>query len=107
MSTHQQITDDHHFRREDRTLRWKRIAAHLSENPADFSIALENLDRWERGGRLHTAPIIEWRKRILAAQAHPSAMAELLHFMETPNHDSEPIKSCSPFVGVVKEIPWE
>ena len=35
-------TDDHHFRREDRVLRWQRIAGHIAEHPTDLSIALEN-----------------------------------------------------------------
>jgi hypothetical protein len=95
--------DDFHFRREDRGLRWKRLAVHLSACPADFHVALGNIDRWEKSGRVHPAPLIEWRERILAALASPAAMDSLIRFMETPNHDSEPIKSCSPFVGILEE----
>lgn len=103
MEASQAKSDDYHFRREDRSLRWRRIATHLSKHPADFQIALENIERWEKSGRVHTAPLIEWRKRILAALASPDAMVSLIRFMETPNHDSEPIKSCSPFVGILEE----
>jgi len=92
--------DDHHFRREDRISRWRRIARHIESHPEDLAIALENLDRWQALGRVHPGPIHDWRKRILAAQASEEGMRALLQFMAEPNHDSEPIKSCSPFVGL-------
>lgn len=92
--------DDHHFRREDRTLVWRRIAKHIENHPDDLAIALENLDRWQVLGRVHPGPIHEWRERILAAQDSPEGMHALLDFLAAPNHDSEPIKSCSPFVGL-------
>lgn len=92
--------DDHHFRREDRALLWRRIARHIEAHPDDLAIALENLDRWQALGRVHPGPIREWRGRIHAAQDSPDGMRALLQFMEEPNHDSEPIKSCSPFVGL-------
>jgi hypothetical protein len=91
---------DHHFRREDRTLRWQRIAAHIADHPADLSIALGNIDRWLALGRVHPAPLLEWRKRIHAAQHSPAAFRDLTHFLAAPNHDAEPLKSCSPFVGL-------
>jgi len=92
--------EDHHFRREDRTLLWLRLARHVEAHPEDLVIALENLDRWQALGRVHPGPIHEWRKRILVAQCSPEGMRALLDFMAQPNHDSEPIKSCSPFVGL-------
>ena len=92
--------EDHHFRREDRTVLWQRIAAHIQAHPGDLSIAMENLDRWQALGRVHPGPIHDWRARILAAQQSPEGMRALLEFMAAPNHDSEPIKSCSPFVGL-------
>ncbi len=91
---------DHHFHREDRESKWRRIAQHIAVHPADLSIALENLDRWEALGRVHPAPILEWRRRILAALESKESMAELIDFLAAPNHDSELIKSCSPFVGL-------
>jgi len=51
--------DDHHFHREDRELKWRRISAHLEAHPEDLSIALENLERWEALGRVHRGPIRE------------------------------------------------
>jgi hypothetical protein len=92
--------EDHHFRREDRTLRWQRIAMHIKAHPEDLTIALENLDRWQTLGRVHPGPIHDWRERIRAAQTSDEGMRALLQFMAEPNHDSEPIKSCSPFVGL-------
>lgn len=93
--------EDHHFRREDRADRWRRIAAHLAQQPADFAIALANIDRWLALalGRVHPAPLHEWRARILAAQSSAVAMQELIDYLAAPNHDSEPLKSCSPFAG--------
>lgn len=93
-------TEDHHFRREDRATKWSRIAQHIEAHPEELNIALENLDRWEKLGRVHPAPIHEWRNRILAAQSSEEEMRHLLQFAAAPNHDSEPIKSCSPFVGL-------
>ena len=92
--------DDHHFRREDRLVHWQRIARHIERHPEDLTIALENLDRWLALGRVHPGPIHEWRRRIVTAQDSPDGMRELLDFLAAPNHDSEPIKSCSPFVGL-------
>lgn len=93
-------TDDHHFRREDRAQLWRRLAKHIEAHPEDLDVALENLDRWQTLGRLHPGPIREWQRRIHAAQASESGMRALIEFMAEPNHDSEPIKSCSPFAGL-------
>jgi hypothetical protein len=97
--------DDHHFRREDRASRWRRIARHIETHPEDLAIALENLDRWQALGCVHPGPICEWRERIHAAQSSAEGMCALLQFMAEPNHDSEPIKSCSPFVGLPMAMP--
>ncbi len=58
--------------------RWKKLARHLRDHPEAFDIALENLDRWEKWGRVHPAPLHEWRRRILEARSSPSAMDDLL-----------------------------
>ena len=93
-------TTDHHFLRENREVMWRRIASHIDAHPEDLAIALENLDRWELLGRVHPGPIHEWRERILAARESREHMRALIDFLAAPNHDSEPIKSCSPFVGL-------
>lgn len=91
---------DHHFHREDRALHWQRIAAHVASHPEDLSIALENIDRWLALGRVHPAPLHEWRARIFAARASAAAMREFIDYLAAPNHDAEVLKSCSPFAGL-------
>jgi len=100
-------SSDHHFRREDRSLHWRHIAGHLSDHPADLSIALDNIRRWLELGRVHPAPLIEWRERIVAAQQSGAAFRDLIDFLATPNHDAEPLKSCSPFAGLPLAVPAE
>lgn len=93
-------TDDHHFRREDRVVRWQRIAAHIAAHPENLSIALDNIDRWLALGRVHPAPLLEWWDRIHAAQTSPAAFQAFVTYLAAPNHDSERIKSCPPFAGL-------
>jgi hypothetical protein len=92
--------DDHHFRREDRAIRWQRIASHIREHPEDLAIPLANCERWLASGRVHPAPLLEWRRLIHAAQDSPQALSEFIGFLASPNHDAQPLKSCSPFVGL-------
>jgi hypothetical protein len=94
------ISEDYHFMREDRTLHWERIAAHVKEHPQDLAIPLENIERWLAFGRVHPAPLLEWRQKIQEAQISPTALRELIEFLALPNHDAETLKSCSPFVGL-------
>ena len=92
--------DDHHFRREDRVVRWQRIAAHIAGHPEDLAIALANCDRWLAFGRVHPTPLLEWQQLIRAAQSSPEALSKFVQFLAAPNHDAQPLKSCSPFVGL-------
>jgi len=94
------MSDDFHFRREDRTIRWRRIAEHLASHPDDVGIALENIERWLDWGRVHPAPLLEWRDRILAAKGSEEAFREFIEALAKNDHDSNPLKSCSPFVGL-------
>lgn len=94
------LPDDHHFLREDRTIRWQRIARLVKENPKNLDIALENIERWLKLGRVHPAPILDWKQRIHNARQSPETFAEFIAFLAEPNYDSFPIKSCSPFVGL-------
>ena len=96
---------DHHFLREDRVVLWRRISAHLSAHPEELRIALENIERWLKRGRLHPAPLLDWRDRILAARESAAAFEQLIAFIAEPNQDSERIKSCSPFVGLSFHTP--
>lgn len=97
--------EDHHFRREDRAVRWRRIASHIAEHPEDLGIALANCERWLAGGRLHPAPLLEWQRLIHAAQASPEAFRDFISFLAAPNHDDGPLKSCSPFAGLPLDEP--
>ena len=92
--------DDHHFCREDREVRWRRIASHIEGHPEDLAIALANCDRWLALGRVHPAPLREWQRLIHAAQTSSEALHNFVLFLAAPNHDAQPIKSCSPFVGL-------
>ena len=91
---------DPHFEREERGDRWRRIASQVERDPECLEVALENLDRWEQWGRVHPGPLREWRRRILAAQSSRAEREALICFLAAPNHDEEPLKSCSPFVGI-------
>ncbi len=93
------MPDDFHLYRKDRRLHWHEIAATVRENPGLLQVPLGNIERWLAKGRLHPAPLQEWKRRILLAQSSPEDFQQLLAFMEADNHDSEPLKSCSPFVG--------
>ncbi len=97
--------EDHHFHREDRVLRWQRIASHIAEHPENLSIPLANCDRWLALGRVHPGPLREWQRLITTAQGSPEAFAEFISFLAAPNHDEQPIKSFSPFVGLPIESP--
>jgi hypothetical protein len=59
---------DHHAFQEDRATRWRRIARHVSAHPEGLDIALENIARWLALGRVHPAPLPDWKKKIEAAQ---------------------------------------
>jgi hypothetical protein len=93
-------TDDHHFLREDRAVRWQRIAGHIAEHPEDLAIPLANCERWLALDRVHPAPLREWQSLIHAAQNSPEALHDFIRFLAAPNHDAQPLKSCSPFVGM-------
>lgn len=94
------MADDFHFRREDRTTRWQRIAEHLSRNPEDLEIALENIERWLSWGRVNRGPILEWRARILVAKSSEENLREFLDDLIRDDCNSNPLKSCSPFAGL-------
>jgi len=100
LSVELSMSDDFHFRREDRGERWQRIADHLARNPDDVDIALENITRWLDRGRVHPGPILEWRRRIVAARSSEEAFRRFLDELSRNDCDANPLKSCSPFVGL-------
>jgi len=66
--------EDHHFRREDRTVHSLRIASYIAQHPEDPAIPLANCERWLSLGRVHPAPLLEWQLLIHAAQGSPEAL---------------------------------
>lgn len=94
------MSKDFHLYRQDRRLHWRQIAARLRAQPEALGIPLANIERWLARGRLQPAPLLEWKRRILLAQASSAEFNALLGYLEAANDDSEPIKSCSPFVGL-------
>lgn len=93
-------TNPHLLRPTDQEAQWRNLAAHLRSHPEDLDIALENINRWEQWGRTHPAPLHEWRTRIHAARQSNQAFEQFLDFLSTPDVDENPLKSCSPFVGI-------
>ena len=93
------MPNDFHLYRQDRRVHWREIAARLRTHPEALEIPLANIERWLAKGRLQPAPLLEWKRRILLAQASSAEFDKLLGYLEADNDDAEPIKSCSPFVG--------
>jgi len=62
---------------------------------------LGNIERWLKRGRVKETPLFEWRSRIEAAQSDSVKMGGMLGYLRAENHDAEPLKSCSPFVGIL------
>lgn len=95
-----ELTDPHLFREPPRQ-RIARVAACIEAAPeACFAIALENLERWQKHGRLHPGPLIEWRQRIHEAQSSAQALLAFLQFLRSSDPDECLLLSCSPFVGL-------
>jgi hypothetical protein len=95
---------DPHFRPKD-PQRWQRLVEHLLCNPDGFAIALENLQRWEDWGRVHPGPHHEYPAKIKTAFEDPDQMTAFLDWQAADNEDSEVLKGCAPFVGVLDKPP--
>lgn len=80
---------------------WNAIADRIERDPTCLSVPLNNIERWLKRGRVRESPLIEWRRRIVSAQGGAAEFDELINFLRAENHDSEPLKSCSPFVGIL------
>lgn len=97
------ILEDPHLFRPSRERLWRALAERVRRDPACLELPLENIERWMAHGRLQAAPLLEWRRRLEGAQRSEVELAALVDWMDTPNHDSEPLKSCSPFPGLLSE----
>ena len=92
---------DPHLFRPDRRRLWNQIALKLEGSRESLQLPLENIERWLQHGRLHPAPLLEWRDWLIKAQVSDEAWADLLKFLRADNCDEQPLKSCSPFVGLL------
>lgn len=97
------MTDDFHLYRTDRLQIWQATAAHIKKHPETLAIPLSNISRWLAKGRLHPGPLLEWRQRIRLAQSSAEELDQLVAYLAENNFDSEPLKSCSPFVGMAND----
>jgi hypothetical protein len=101
------ILEDPHLFRPSRERLWQALARRVRRDPSCLELPLANIERWLLRGRLQAAPLLEWRRRLEGARRSEAELAALTDWMEAPNHDSEPLKSCSPFPGLLSEAEWE
>lgn len=92
---------NHHFRPRNAHSEWLALVAHLRQHPDDLQIALENIERWLAWGRTHPGPLRAWRGRIQSALESPANWESFLDWLACDNGDAEPLKGCSPFVGIL------
>ena len=82
--------------------RWLFLADKLEHQPDLLAVALENIARWIKGGRLADTRMLEqWRQIIEAARADRQGMEALLELLRDDTEQSRSLKSCSPFAGVL------
>jgi len=93
--------EDFHCFRSDPLLRWRGIADVLEARPEAWEWALANIERWLAQGRLHPAPLLEWRQRLLEGRSERTQREALLETLRIPPVDAhqDQLRSCSPFVG--------
>ncbi len=101
------ILRDPHLYRPSRERLWQALAQRVKADPACLELPLANIERWLGQGRLQAAPLLEWRRRLVVAQHSQAELLALTDWMASPNHYSEPLKSCSPFPGLLKESELE
>jgi len=82
--------------------RWLFLAAKLEQDPSLLAIPLKNIARWRDGGRLgDTRPLDRWEEMIEMARASKDGLELLLEFLRDNTEKTRPLKSCSPFAGVL------
>lgn len=93
--------EDFHCFRSDPQVRWCGIADVLEARPEAWEWALSNIERWLAQGRLHPAPLLEWRQRLQEARHQRAEREALLEALRIPPGDAhqDQLRSCSPFVG--------
>jgi len=94
---------DPHLFRPDRSRLWNQIANKLESSRESIELPLANIERWLKHGRLHNGPLLDWRDRLTQAQISDEAFNSLIAYLRADNCDAEPLKSCSPFVGLLSQ----
>lgn len=94
-------TQDFHLYRTDPMERWRGIADVLETRQEAWDWALSNIERWLAQGRLHPAPLLEWRQRLEEGRTGRGKRNSLLEALRTVPVDAhqDQLRSCSPFVG--------
>jgi hypothetical protein len=93
--------DDFHCFRSDPLIHWRNIADALEANPSAWDWAAANIERWLARGRVHPAPLLEWKKRLIEGCENEANRHAFLSALREPPADAhnEQLRSCSPFVG--------
>lgn len=94
-------SDDFHCFRSNVDVHWEKIADVLDADPTAWSWALANIERWLARGRLHPAPLLEWRRLLRAGCEDQAERNALLASLREPptNVFQDQLRSCSPFIG--------
>jgi hypothetical protein len=92
---------DFHCFRSDPLEQWRGIAAALEAQPEAWEWALANIQRWLAQGRVHPAPLLEWRHWLLEGCKDQEKRHVLLEALRQPASDAhdDQLRACSPFVG--------
>jgi hypothetical protein len=85
--------------------RWLFTAEKIARDPSLLRIPLANIERWIAAGQLgNTAPLLDWRARIEAAQASAEGLRDLLALLRDDSEEAWFLKTCSPFPGVLSKL---
>lgn len=92
---------DFHCFRADTSAYWRGIADVLETNAEAWNWALANIERWLAQGRLHPAPLLEWRQSLSHSRRESAHRDALIATLRQPPQDAhqDQLRSCSPFVG--------
>jgi hypothetical protein len=92
---------DFHCFRSDPLTRWRGIAEVLEAQPEAWEWALANINRWLARGRVHPAPLLEWRQWLLQGREDQNKRGAMLEPLRHPPADAhqDQLRACSPFVG--------
>ena len=82
--------------------RWCFLADKVGRAPWLLDIPLKNINRWRAAGRLGSFYYLnQWEELILTAQKSSEGLAALVKTMKDDSEETRPLRSCSPFPGVL------